>query len=224
MGNTIKHKWAVTYDFQPCGLCDQQRLRPACAYAQTDQSLLPSLKHSMTVKLLTKHNLEFLSLKEGWTGSSESTHVKIPHCWKSHVGDNAKGTSWHVCQSKTISIHHECKGGIKKISVPRITDWHHEACSVMTIGDREGRIFLSHPHTNNGFFSCLPLYTSFILKKSGKYFQNPKYADMRHYDLILTLQWRHGSMCSAKMSKPRSSLSQQEEITYSQKVEKVSHI
>ena len=39
----------------------------------------------MIVKLLTEHHLEFLSLKGGCTGSSESTHVKIPHCWKSHV-------------------------------------------------------------------------------------------------------------------------------------------
>ena len=39
----------------------------------------------MTVKLLTEHNLEFLSLKGGRKGSSESTLVKMPHCWKSHV-------------------------------------------------------------------------------------------------------------------------------------------
>ena len=39
----------------------------------------------MIVKLLTEHHLEFLSLKEGCKGSSESTHVKIPHCWKSHA-------------------------------------------------------------------------------------------------------------------------------------------
>ena len=39
----------------------------------------------MVVKLLTEHHLEFLILKEGCTGSSESTLVKIPHCWKSHV-------------------------------------------------------------------------------------------------------------------------------------------
>ena len=37
------------------------------------------------LKLLTEHHLEFLSLKGGCTGSSESTLVKIPHCWKSHV-------------------------------------------------------------------------------------------------------------------------------------------
>ena len=29
--------------------------------------------------------MEFLSLKGGFTGSSESTLVKKPHCWKSHV-------------------------------------------------------------------------------------------------------------------------------------------
>ena len=44
-----------------------------------------SLEYSMTVKLLTEHHLEFLSLKGGCTGSSESTLVEMPHCWKSHV-------------------------------------------------------------------------------------------------------------------------------------------
>ena len=39
----------------------------------------------MTVKLLTEHHLEFLSLKGGCKGSSESTLVKMLHCWKSHV-------------------------------------------------------------------------------------------------------------------------------------------
>ena len=39
----------------------------------------------MSVKLLTKHNLEFLSLKGGCRGSSESTLVKMSNCWKSHV-------------------------------------------------------------------------------------------------------------------------------------------
>ena len=39
----------------------------------------------MTVKLLTKPHLRFLSLKGGCTGSSASIHVKMPHCWKSHV-------------------------------------------------------------------------------------------------------------------------------------------
>ena len=39
----------------------------------------------MSVKLLTEHYFEFLSLKGGCTGSSESALVKMPHCWKSHV-------------------------------------------------------------------------------------------------------------------------------------------
>ena len=39
----------------------------------------------MIVKLLTEHHLEFLSLKGGFTGSSESTLVKMPHCWISNV-------------------------------------------------------------------------------------------------------------------------------------------
>ena len=33
----------------------------------------------MNVKLLTEHHLEFVSLKGGYTGSYESTLVKMPH-------------------------------------------------------------------------------------------------------------------------------------------------
>ena len=39
----------------------------------------------MIVKLLTEHHLEFLSLKGGCKGSSESTLVKMSNCWKSHA-------------------------------------------------------------------------------------------------------------------------------------------
>ena len=69
-------------------MCDQQMLRSACAYGQSDQSLSLLLEYSMTVKLLTEHHLRFLSPKEDCTGSFESTLVKIPHCWKSHVAAN----------------------------------------------------------------------------------------------------------------------------------------
>ena len=40
------------------------------------RSLCLSLEYSMTVKLLAEQHLEFLSLKGGCTGSSESTLVK----------------------------------------------------------------------------------------------------------------------------------------------------
>ena len=39
----------------------------------------------MNIKLLNEHHLESLSLKGGCTGLLESVHVKVPHCWKSHV-------------------------------------------------------------------------------------------------------------------------------------------
>ena len=39
----------------------------------------------MIVKLLTERHLEFLSLKGGCTGSSESTLVKMSNFWKSHA-------------------------------------------------------------------------------------------------------------------------------------------
>ena len=71
---------------------------------------------------------------------------------------------------KSCATKYKIEGGIEK-TVPRIIDWQHEAIQVMTIGDRERRGFLSHPHTNNGFFSCSPLNTRFILEKQGKCFQ-----------------------------------------------------
>ena len=34
---------------------------------------------------MTEQHLMLLRFKGGCTGSSESTFVKTPHCWKSHV-------------------------------------------------------------------------------------------------------------------------------------------
>ena len=39
----------------------------------------------MNIKLMAEQRLEFLSLKGGCTGLSESTLVKMPHCWKSYA-------------------------------------------------------------------------------------------------------------------------------------------
>ena len=39
----------------------------------------------MINKLLTEHHLEFLSLKGDCRGLSESTYVKMPHCWNTHA-------------------------------------------------------------------------------------------------------------------------------------------
>ena len=39
----------------------------------------------MSIKLLMAHRFEFLRLKGGCNGSSESTLVKMKYCWKSHV-------------------------------------------------------------------------------------------------------------------------------------------
>ena len=48
----------------------------------------------MIVKLLTEHHLGFLSLKGGCRGSSESTLVKMPHCWKSHATAHLVIIAW----------------------------------------------------------------------------------------------------------------------------------
>ena len=66
-------------------LCATNKASDQPAHTQSDQNLYSSPEFSKSVKLLTEHHLEFLSLKGGRTGSSRSTFVKMPHCWKSDV-------------------------------------------------------------------------------------------------------------------------------------------
>ena len=61
---------------------------------------------SMSVKLLIERHLESLSLKGSCTGWSESTLVKMPHCWKSHVTAHIKFHSAVVL----LSNAEECYG------------------------------------------------------------------------------------------------------------------
>ena len=73
---------------------DQQSLRSACAYAQSDQSLCYSLEYSMSVKLLTEHRLEFVNLKGGCTGLSESTLVKMQICVTAQCFEPMRTIRW----------------------------------------------------------------------------------------------------------------------------------
>ena len=76
----------------------------------------------MSVKLLTEHHLQFLSLKGDCTGFSESTFVKMPHCWKSHVVA-------HILPSSYNNFCHEVSGslrlltGIVSFLVHKLIDW-----------------------------------------------------------------------------------------------------
>ena len=82
---------------QQCGMCDQQSLRSACA--QSHQSLCKSLEYSMIVKLLTEHHLEFLSLRGGCRGWSESTRSIC------HIVGNLIHVHWLIYQSRLYSMN-----------------------------------------------------------------------------------------------------------------------
>ena len=58
----------------------------------------------MSVKLLTEHNLEFLSLTGGCTGSSVCIHVKMPYCWKSHVTAHIFISRWTMCGESPLPV------------------------------------------------------------------------------------------------------------------------
>ena len=59
----------------------------------------------MTVKLLKEHHLEFLSLKGDCTCLYESTLVKLPHCWKSHVTAQICLDDIGTCCQDLFSFH-----------------------------------------------------------------------------------------------------------------------
>ena len=75
----------------------------------------------MIVKLLAEHNLEFLSLKRGCRGSSESKLVKMPHCWKSHATTHLRNES-EKC-SKFEDIY--------RIHSPQVDDMKDESLSAV---------------------------------------------------------------------------------------------
>ena len=110
-------------------------------------------------------------------------------------------TSFRIYQGclvgKNIRIHHECEGGIEK-SVPRTTDWYHEACLVMTNGDGEGQTFISHPHTNNGFFFLITTKSPFSNRKTKKKKASRK--SWKRWDVTWWRQWRHGSTCGQSVT------------------------
>ena len=71
----------------------------------------------MIVKLLTEHHLEFLSLKGGCRGSSESTLVKMPHCWKSQALAQMSDNHSNVCHCLIVATEStNCEVFINKSS------------------------------------------------------------------------------------------------------------
>ena len=72
---------------------DQQRIRSACAYAQSDQSLCLSRECSLIVRLLIEHRLEFLSLK-----GVAQIHMSL-HLSKCHIVGN------HMSRLNMVALH-----------------------------------------------------------------------------------------------------------------------
>ena len=71
----------------------------------------------MNAKLLTQHHLEFVSLKGGCTGLSESVHVKMPHCWKRRVAAHIYSNT--VSHAMSIALQTE-NSLIKRLFLVRI--------------------------------------------------------------------------------------------------------
>ena len=62
----------------------------------------------MIVNLLTEHHMEFLSLKGGCIGSSESTLVKMSYCWKSHAAAHFKVQKLFISAFQIFNVNALC--------------------------------------------------------------------------------------------------------------------
>ena len=69
----------------------------------------------------------------------------------------------------------------------------------MSNGDREGRVYLSHPHKNYRILILLTTkYRIFIGNTCKRLSENTEFAEMRHGDVILRLQRRSESTCGQR--------------------------
>ena len=100
-------------------MCDQQRLRPDCAYAKSGLSLCWWLEYTMTVMLLTKHHLDFQRIRGVCTGLSESIHVKMPY-WKTHIAAHIECCIWHCYWESKPSAD------ISKLNRPCIVRYYYD--------------------------------------------------------------------------------------------------
>ena len=113
----------------------------------------------MSDKLLTEHHLEFLCLKGYCTGSSESTHVKMPHCWKSHGAARFCKSDWYPYSnllSEPVSSKRcklVCAPIEDSINLSIRTVWSESLIGTM----RGSRVWSGHTplktHKNGGFLS-----------------------------------------------------------------------
>ena len=122
-------------------MCDQQMLRPACAYAQSYQSICLSIEYSMTLRQLTEHHLEFLGLKCGCRGSCQNAtlleitchgsivlvcscyvvvSVSLPGCsmgWPVYTSPGGK--IWLLCFNCVLN----CVLAVMRLSVFCVSSW-----------------------------------------------------------------------------------------------------
>ena len=71
-------KWASAWDFQQCGMCDQQSLRSGCAYTQSDQSLCFCLNILWLLSYWPNIIWSFYALKEA-VQARLSLHLSTYH-------------------------------------------------------------------------------------------------------------------------------------------------
>ena len=73
------------YEISNNVVCAPSKVSDQPAHTRNLIRAIASRLNVLSVKLLIKHHLEFLSLTGGCTDLSESTLLEMPHCGKSHV-------------------------------------------------------------------------------------------------------------------------------------------
>ena len=97
---------------------------------------------------------------------------KLVLAYVASICNNCHGQAHLLYCFDSIRIYHEYKGGIEK-TVLKMTDWHHEACPVITIGDHEDGFFYPILTKIMDSFSCSSLNTIFVYLKENRFTDAP---------------------------------------------------
>ena len=126
----------------------------------------------MIVKLLTEHHLEILSLQGGCRGSSESSHIKMPHCWKSRALAHIVLQVASICSSVCLTLRHDIVSALElkhmfeiNLSINSVNhicprNAFRDICIFLTAKTRGGNIWVYLSRKSNSYSSFTSICTS----------------------------------------------------------------
>ena len=132
MYNNIYNVWCGTQENDHYAICEHRRLRSACVFAQSNQSILCCSYIGSSMKRVCKRTTKVLIGLRECTGCSK---YLLPAKWYKVQLSLRNITISHWSEGQIENLYRRSLSGITRLDY-----------------DREGRIFLSTPHAHDTNF------------------------------------------------------------------------